>query len=56
MENTKRRVIIKRNDSNKNQVFDFDSYYKAWATYYYYKDRIGLGRIWDDIIIDVELI
>lgn len=52
----KRRVIIERNDSKKNQVFDFDNYYKAWATYYYYKEKIGLGRICEEVIINVKLI
>ena len=56
MENMKPRiVIVEKNDSRKNERFEFDSYYKAWATYYHYKEKIGYGKTWDDVIINVRI-
>jgi hypothetical protein len=51
----KRRVVIERNDSRLNETIECDTYYKAWMTYYNYKDKIGYGREWSNIIINVRL-
>lgn len=51
----RRIVIVEKNDSRKNERFEFDSYYKAWAAYYHYKGKIGFGKTWDDVIINVRL-
>lgn len=48
-------VIVEKYDSSKNQIFEFESYYQAWCTYYYYKERIGFGKTRDDVIVNVRL-
>lgn len=51
----KRKVIVEKNDSSLNEIFEFDSYYRAWMAYYHYKDKIGYGKHWNSIIINVRL-
>lgn len=51
----KRKVIIERNDSRLNETFEFDSNYRAFVTYYHYKDKIGYGKEWGKVIINVKL-
>lgn len=51
----KRRVIVEKNDSQFNETFEFDSHYRAWMTYYHYKDKIGYGKEWSKIIINVRI-
>ena len=49
----KRTVIVEYRDSKYNQIFTFDSYYEAWITYYHYKDKIGFGKDFNKVIINV---
>lgn len=49
------QVVVEKNDSRFNEVFTFDNAYKAWMTYYYYRDRIGIGREWSKIIRNVTI-
>ena len=50
------KVIVIRRNPSYNKIFEYDSYYKAFCTYQYYKDRVGLGRELDKMVISVDLI
>lgn len=51
----KHKIIIERADPNLNETIEEDSEYKAWITYYHYKDKIGYGKEWNKVIINVKI-
>lgn len=51
----KHKIIIQRADPSLDEVIEEESEYKAWMTYYHYKDKIGSGKRYEEVIINVIL-